>query len=847
MKRIVMGLTAHVDSGKTTLAEAMLLRAGDIRKQGRVDHGDAFLDTNPLERRRGITIFSKQAVLHLPEGNFTLLDTPGHVDFSSEAERALSVLDCAVLVISGTDGVQSHTETLWRLLKRYSVPTFIFVNKMDISSSTRDAIMDDLRLRLGSGCVDFSLAWEDISAAAAECDENAMNEFLENAAVTQETISAAIAARSIFPVMFGSALKLKGIDEFLEVIGKYAAEPERAEEFGARVYKISQDDNGARLTHMKICGGELRVRTSPDKNATDEKVNQIRIYSGEKFTTAESAPAGTLCAVTGLSKTYSGQGLGKEDVSAPPLLEPVLSYRLILPKGADPMEVLAQLRRLEEEEPMLRISWSEQHREIHINVMGEIGLDVLKSQIAERFSLDVEFDEGSIAYRETIDAPVVGVGHYEPLRHYAEVHLLIEPAERGSGLHFKSGCRSDDLDINWQRLIMTHLAEKQHIGVLTGSPVTDLKITLVAGRAHIKHTEGGDFRQATYRAVRQGLASAKSVILEPFYSFTLELPTTCIGRAMTDLQRMGADFSQPLGDGEKAIISGKAPVSEIRGYQTEVSAYSKGRARLTCIPAGYFPCHNADDVIKQIGYDFEADTDNSPDSVFCSHGAGVLVKWNDAPAHMHAESGISFSEKSDTPKPQNQTAPRREATDKELMEIFERTYGKIQRREYNAMRTEKQTAPKPPKVPKLPLPPKGPEYLLVDGYNIIFAWENLAKTARDNLDSARAQLINILANFQGFKRCRVILVFDAYKVKGAHREVEQSGELTIVYTKEAETADMYIEKAVHELAKNSRVRVATSDGLEQLIILGGGAIRVSAAELLAEIEDAEKQIKKIIG
>lgn len=844
MKRLVVGLTAHVDSGKTTLAEALLLRAGDIRKQGRVDHGDAFLDTDPLERRRGITIFSKQAVMHLPEGEYTLLDTPGHVDFSAEAERALSVIDCAVLVISGTDGVQSHTETLWRLLRRYSVPTFIFVNKMDISPFQRGELIEALRRRLGGGCIDFSQPWEQIAEQTAECDERCMNAFLESGDVPREAVRAAISACRVFPAAFGSALKLKGIDELLGLLGEFADEPPRPQEFGARVYKITPDENGARLTHMKICGGALRVRSAPDSSAPDEKAGQIRVYSGAKFTTVEEAPAGTLCAVTGLTRTYAGQGIGAQEQSAPPLLEPVMAYRLILPQDADVNDALSKLRRLEEEDPMLRITWSEQLREIHVSIMGEIQLEILRSLIQKRFGLDVGFDEGSIAYKETIAAPVLGMGHYEPLRHYAEVHLLLEPAERGSGLHFRCDCRKDDLDINWQRLILTHLAEKQHLGVLTGSPITDMTITVVAGRAHVKHTEGGDFRQATYRAVRQGLASAQSVLLEPFYSFELELPLECVGRAMTDLQRMGAEFNPPRNGSESAVISGTVPVSELRGYQAVQAAYTKGRGRLSCVPAGYFPCHNAEEVIARTGYRFEADTDNPADSVFCSHGAGVLVKWNEAPARMHADSGIRFgterAERSpaDVPPP-----PKREATDKELMEIFERTYGKIQRREYTAMRPEHRAEPKPR---KLPLPPKGPEYLLVDGYNIIFAWEELSQLAKHSLDAARARLTDILCNYQGFRRCRVILVFDAYRVKGAHREVEQTGGISVVYTKEAETADMYIEKAVHELARDSRVRVATSDGLEQVIILGGGAMRVSAAEFLAEVEDVERQIRKLI-
>lgn len=841
-------MTAHVDSGKTTLAEAMLYRAGEIRRLGRVDHGNAFLDTDPLEKSRGITIFSKQAVLRTESAEFTLLDTPGHVDFAAEAERALTAVDMAVLVISGTDGVQSHTETLWRILRRYNIPAFIFVNKMDIAGERSD-ILDELRKRLSVGCVDFS-AGNNLSEAAAELDEDCMESFLETGGVPDGLISKAISGRRIFPVLFGAALKLKGIDELLAALERYAEEPERSEEFAARVYKITRDENGARLTHIKINGGSAAVRTAVDKNAPDEKINQIRIYSGAKYTTADSAPAGTLCAVTGLTKTFSGQALGAEEEGKAPLLEAVLTYKMLLPEGTDTPSALAKLRGLEDEDPQLRIIWSEQLKEIHVQLMGEIQLEVLKSVIAERFGLDVEFDRGSIAYKETIAAPVEGVGHYEPLRHYAEVHLLLEPAERGSGLHFFSDCRKDDLDINWQRLILTHLAEKQHIGVLTGAPITDMKISVAAGRAHIKHTEGGDFRQATYRALRQGLASAESVLLEPFYEFRLEIPSDAVGRAMTDLDRMGAEFSQPDIVGEFSVISGTVPVSEMLDYHSEVIGYTRGRGRLTCTPCGYFPCHNAEEVIAAASYDFEADTENPADSVFCSHGAGYVVKWNEAPAKMHCDSGLRFGGSTPEESAERFVTPseissykQRVAEDKELMAIFERTYGKIKRDERTAMRRDK-----PPRssVPKLPPPKKGPEYLLVDGYNIIFAWEELNKLARDNLDAARNRLINILCNYRGFKRCNLILVFDAYRVKGKHREVEEVDNISVVYTKEAETADMYIEKTAHTLAKDCRVRVATSDNVEQIIIMGSGAVRVSASEFLAEVTEVEKAIRKII-
>lgn len=841
-------MTAHVDSGKTTLAEAMLYRAGEIRRLGRVDHGNAFLDTDPLEKSRGITIFSKQAVLRTENAEFTLLDTPGHVDFAAEAERALTAADMAVLVISGTDGVQSHTETLWRILRRYNIPAFIFVNKMDIAQE-RGSILEELRKRLSGGCVDFS-AGSDLAEAAAELDEDCMESFLETGEVPDGLISLAISGRRIFPVLFGAALKLKGIDELLAALDRYAQEPERSPEFAARVYKITRDENGARLTHIKINGGSAAVRTAVDPNAPDEKINQIRIYSGVKYSTADSAPAGTLCAVTGLTKTFSGQALGAESEGKAPLLEAVLTYKMNLPAGTDIPTALTKLRTLEDEDPQLRIIWSEQLKEIHVQLMGETQLEVLKSVIAERFGLDVEFDRGSIAYKETIAAPVEGVGHYEPLRHYAEVHLLLEPAERGSGLHFFSDCRKDDLDINWQRLILTHLAEKQHIGVLTGSPITDMKISVAAGRAHIKHTEGGDFRQATYRALRQGLASAKSVLLEPFYEFRLEVPSDAVGRAMTDLNRMGAEFSQPDIVGEYSVISGTVPVSEMLDYHSEVIGYTRGRGRLSCTPCGYFPCHNAEEVIAASGYDFEADTENPADSVFCSHGAGYVVKWNEAPARMHCDSGLRFggaaAEGAERFVTQSEISSykQRIAEDKELMVIFERTYGKIKRDERSAMRREK--PPKSSPIPKLPAPKKGPEYLLVDGYNIIFAWEELNKLARENLDAARSRLINILCNYRGFKSCNLILVFDAYRVKGRHREVEEISNISVIYTKEAETADMYIEKTAHTLTRDYRVRVATSDNVEQIIIMGSGAVRVSASEFLAEVTEVERAIRKII-
>lgn len=852
MNRLVIGMTAHVDSGKTTLSEAMLYTAGELRRLGRVDHGNTFLDTDPIERSRGITVFSKQAVLETAHFQITLLDTPGHVDFSAETERALRVMDYAVLVISGTDGVQSHTETLWRLLKRYNIPTFIFVNKMDISFLKESSHINELKRKLSPGCIDFNACREksDLDEELAECSEELMNEYLENGVIPGKMIPGAIRRREVFPVIFGSALKLNGIQELLNVINTFSVQPEPSPEFGALIYKITTDQQGNRLTHMKITGGSLKVKAQLACGGKQEKVNQIRIYSGAKFTTVDEAPAGTLCAVTGLFAGSTGEGLGFESSCPAPLLEPVMTYRMQLPHGTDIPSTLAKLHELSDEDPMLRIVWNEQLKEIHVQLMGEIQLEVLTSVIRDRFGLEVQFDQGSIAYKETIAAPVEGVGHYEPLRHYAEVHLLLEPGERGSGLQFFTDCRKDDLDINWQRLILTHLEEKTHVGVLTGSPITDMKITVVAGKAHIKHTEGGDFRQATYRAVRQGLRSTESVLLEPWYDFTLTVPQECTGRAMTDLQRMSGELQPPNSTDGETEFNGSAPVSELRGYQSEVNSYTRGKGRLVCIPGGYRPCHNADEVIAEIGYDCDADTENSADSVFCSHGAGVLVPWNEAPARMHVDSGLRFGENNREEKEQVvtpqmvNTYKQRVAADKELMEIFERTYGKIKRDERSAMRTEK----RPPalKTPKLPLPPKGPEYLLVDGYNIIFGWEELNRLAKENLELARARLINILCNYQGFRRCNLILVFDAYRVKGNHREIEKEHGITVVYTKEAETADMYIEKTAHELGKGHRVRVATSDNVEQIIIMGSGAIRVSATEFLAEVNEVEEAIRKVI-
>ena len=842
MKRIVIGMTAHADSGKTTLSEALLYLSGEIRKQGRVDHGDAFLDTHSIERSRGITVFSKQAVIHGDDAVFTLLDTPGHTDFSAEAERALSVVDYAVLVISGTDGVQSHTETLWRLLGKYNKPVFIFVNKMDISQFDRDYILSDLRKHLSDKIADFSVSVNDRNGELALLSESLMNEYLETDALTDESIARDIAERGIFPCWFGSALKLKGARELMTGLGKFTLMPEYGADFGARVYKITSE-GGARLTHMKITGGVLRV-----KDAVGEgKVNQIRIYSGAKFSAVNEAPAGTLCAVTGLADTFAGQGLGAESKADDPVIEPVLTYRVLFPADIDPHDMLDKMRLLEEEDPQLHVVWNEQLGEIHLRLMGKIQLEILRTLIAERFGIDADFDHGSIAYKETISAPAVGIGHYEPLRHYAEVHIWMEPGKPGSGLVVASNCSESELDRNWQRLILTHLKEKTHVGVLTGSPLTDVKLTLVAGRAHQKHTEGGDFRQATYRAVRQGLMQAKSVLLEPWYQFRLELPSDCVGRAIADIQRMDGTFSGPETMGELAVLTGKAPVSEMQGYQSQVNNYTHGMGRLSCMLSGYAPCHNAEAVIAAIGYDCVRDLEHPADSIFCAHGAGFAVKWDQVPQHAH----VSYEPPAPQAEPElpavSQQQVRRYcsrlAEDQELLKIFERTYGPIRRDLRYAMEKPPEAQTATTKQLAVPAVPEGPEYLLVDGYNVIFAWENLKALAQESLDLARSQLIHLLCNYQGFRQCAVILVFDAYKVKGNPGSVEQVHNIHVVYTKEAETADSYIEKATHDLGKRHRVRVVTSDYQEQIIILGNGALRISALEFQEEYKRVEQAIQ----
>lgn len=865
MKRLVIGILAHVDSGKTTLSEAMLYRAGALRRLGRVDHRDAFLDTDALERSRGITIFSKQALLSLPEAELTLLDTPGHVDFSSEAERALQVMDYAILVISGTDGVQSHTETLWRLLERYQVPVFVFINKLDLAGADRAARMDELRRRFGSGCVDLSAAGS--SDDLALCSEELFETITSGGTPDDAQLADAVARRELFPCFFGAALRLEGVDELLDALQRLTRPLPGRREFGARIFKVTRSDSGERLTWLKVTGGELKVKAElssrPDaRRAWRGKADQLRLYSGAKFSLVSTAEPGTVCAVTGLTDSYAGEGLGFEPDAAAPALEPVLRYRVLLPAGCDETAALRQLRELEQEDPMLHVVWDEHLGEVHLQLMGEVQLEILQSLIERRFGLRVEFDEGGILYKETISARVEGVGHYEPLRHYAEVHLLLEPGEPGSGIQLGSACREDSLAANWQRLILTHLAEKAHRGALTGAPLTDVKITLAAGRAHPKHTEGGDFRQATYRAVRQGLRTAAAqgacVLLEPWYEFSLRLPQESVGRALADMPRLHAEFEPPASEGDMALISGKAPVAALRGYAREMAAYTRGRGQLSCLPGGYAPCHNTDEVIAASGYDIDADTANTADSIFCSHGAGVLVRWDEVPEHMHIPSVLARDERlsrgpaedGDIPSRAARAADYRSAlaADKELMAIFERTYGPIRRDPVQAMRTVKRRpaaesqARRSPSRPQ----PEGPEHLLVDGYNVIFAWDELKALAADNLDAARQRLMDILCNYAGYRQCVPILVFDAYKVKGGEREVEQYHNLYVVYTKEAETADMYIEKATHEIARRYHTRVVTSDTTEQLIILGNGALRISSQAFETEVRAVEAEIREFL-
>lgn len=835
MKKTVLGILAHVDSGKTTLSEAMLYCAGEIRKIGRVDHQNTFLDTDEIERERGITIFSKQAIMESANTKITLLDTPGHVDFSSETERALWPLDCAVLVISAPEGIQSHTQTLWKLLRRRGIPVFLFINKMDIAQSSKEKILKNLADKFGDGFVDFK--GENMLEECAMCSEEIMEKFLSGEEIDDEILRQKIAERKIFPCYFGSALKNEGVEDILEGIINYSPDNAETEEFGARVFKITED-KGTRLTHLKITGGEIR----PKDIINGEKINEIRFYSGEKYKSAQVASSGDVCAVTGLNETYSGEGLGFENDSPPLMLESVFTYRVVINDSTDIRVALAKLKKLEDEDSQLKVMYSEALGEIHVQLMGEIQIEVLTKIISERFSMDVSFDEGGIIYKETIKDCVEGVGHFEPLRHYAEVHLLLEPLKRGSGLVFETDCSENILAVNWQRLVLTHLKEKMHKGVLTGSEITDMKITLKSGKAHLKHTEGGDFRQATYRAVRNGLRKAESILLEPYYDFILEVPLDSTGRAMTDLEIMGASLNAPDTRENTCVITGSVSVSAIRGYQSSVNSYTHGMGKLSYSFKGYGECLNSDDVIKKIAYDCDADTENTADSVFCDHGAGFNVKWDKVEEYMHLES--IFKEKEEE---EFKPVIRKKAIvydEDELIRIFEKTYGKIVHKNHNAMHTPKE---KVPHEKRRPMPRKtGDEYLLIDGYNIIFAWDKLKDIAKDSLEDARAMLTEKVCAYKVLRPYEIILVFDAYKVKGNHGEVEKVENITVVFTKEAETADAYIEKTTHQLSKNHRVRVATSDGLEQLIILGDGAQRIPASSFIKEIEESEKEIEELI-
>lgn len=850
MENIVLGLTAHVDAGKTTLAEALLLACGEVRTAGRVDKGNAFLDTHDIEKKRGITVFSKQALLHRGDRVYTLMDTPGHADFSAEAERALSVMDCAVLVISACDGVQSHTETLWRLFGKYNIPVFIFVNKVDISHTSGQEIINQLRSRLSGAAADFSASrdrgelLEDISAASEEI----MNEYLEKGDVSDKAVARAVAMRRIFPCCFGSALKHRGIEELLCLLDRLAPVKKYSGDFGAMVYKVSWD-KGARLTHMKITGGSLKVRDV----IGEEKVSRIRLYSGAKFECPEQVFPGQICAVEGLSETYPGQGLGLCGDEITPMLQPALVYKVI-PGETDIYTVLERLRVLEEEDPGLAVRWLSATREIEVRIMGDIQLEILARLYRDRFGEDISFGSGAVAYKETVLTEAYGIGHYEPLRHYAEVHLKISPGERGSGIVYASECPEDILERHWQRLIISGLQSTPLVGVLTGSPLTDVKITLIKGRAHLKHTEGGDFRQAAARAVRMALMRAESMLLEPWYDFRLHIPDSCTGRAMTDIECMGGELSSPqMSDVPGfSVITGRAPVSKMRGYHTEAAAYSKGQAAVSCIFGGYGSAAECEAVISERGYDPAADAENPADSVFCSHGAGVIVPWQEVEGMAHLElnkdnrGDRSSAEMSSGSNQAQSDYKSRLYSDEELMAIFERTYGKIDRDPRRAMRRDRHTEDIPKRSKPVPIP-TGPEYLLVDGYNIIFAWDDLKKLASESLDLARGRLTDILCNYRGYRQNNVILVFDAYRVKGTHRETEEVCGIHVVYTKEAETADMYIEKVSRELAQKSRrVRVATSDGAEQMIILGNGAFRVTAKELYEEVKAVEREIRRII-
>lgn len=871
-KKICLALVAHVDSGKTTLSESMLYESGKIRKLGRVDNKDAYLDTFALEKERGITIFSKQAEFDWKDTHITLLDTPGHVDFSAEMERTLQVLDYAVLVVSAADGVQGHTQTLWRLLSQYQIPTFLFINKMDQDGADKAEILKEVQRRLSDNCIALATdedKMEEFYENVALCEESYMEQFLEEGSISTEQIQELIARRKLFPCLFGSALKNEGVDALLDAIDRYMIPKEASEEFGAKVFKIARDEQGNRLTYMKITGGKLTVRSllSSDiqkekgkENAWEEKVTQIRIYSGAKYESVNEIEAGGVCAVTGLTKTYPGEGLGIEKDSFLPILEPVMTYRLIFPDDVEINSMLPKLKMLEEEEPELHIVWDEELRELQVQLMGEVQIEILQRLIQERFQVKVNFGVGNVVYKETIANTVEGVGHYEPLRHYAEVHLKLEPGERGSGLQFATDCSEDILSRNWQRLVLTHLEEKEHKGVLTGASITDMKITLIAGRAHLKHTEGGDFRQATYRAVRQGLMQAQSVLLEPYYAFRLEVPTEMVGRAMTDLEQRHANMDTPVMDGQMAALTGNIPVVCLRGYQQEVISYTRGRGRLFCNLTGYFPCHNAQEVIEQKGYLAEMDVRNSPDSVFCAHGAGFVVPWDQVKEYMHVEGNGRISENPEAWEADMQEedvarfSPKQNKKQEEWIGLEE--IDSILAKTYHANQKEnakkwKRTSARRIDAPsreagrewKAPAEPKE-KYLLVDGYNIIFAWQELKELAAINIDGARGKLLDILCNYQGIKRCHLIVVFDAYRVQGHKTEILDYHNIHVVYTKEAETADQYIEKFAHENGRKYQVTVATSDGLEQIIIRGQGCQLISAREFEKEVNQAAKQLRE---
>ena len=839
---IVLGILAHVDAGKTTLSEAMLYLSGKLKKLGRVDHRDSFLDNNSLERARGITIFSKQAVMPLGEMTVTLLDTPGHVDFSAEAERSLQVLDYAVLVISGTDGVQAHTETLWKLLERYNVPVLIFVTKMDLPGCDRQEIMDGLRTRLSERCVDFSAEGDALFESAAMCSEEAMDEYIETGSIGAERLRDMLRRREIFPCCFGSGLRTEGVAEFLNTLELYARPGDYSEDFSARVYKIARDAQGNRMTFMKVTGGALRVRSlmkyaDRDGNAFEEKISQLRIYSGAKYDTAETVLPGQICAALGLTETYPGQGLGAAGDFAEPLLEPVMSYRVILPPQSDPAVLLPKLMQLDQEDPQLHIVWNERTREISVQLMGRVQAEIFRSLVKERFDTDITLDTGRIMYRETIKDTVEGVGHFEPLRHYAEVHLLLEPLPRGSGIELSSSCPEDELDRSWQRLILTHLAEKQHIGVLTGSPVTDIRFTLAAGRAHIKHTEGGDFRQATYRAVRQGLMQAESVLLEPWYSFVLEVPAEQIGRAISDVRAMNGEIDSPEDAGGMMRLEGAAPVAGMNEYMQELLAYTHGRGRLSLTPGGYRACCDQQKIVDAIGYEPERDTDNPADSVFCSHGAGVNIPWDQVKDYMHLESCLKPPVEETAPA----AAPRYRSLridDRELEAIMEREFGKIKRPQYSARQVNAAASE--------PAFEKKPEFIIVDGYNLIFAWDELKKLAADRLDLARGRLMDMLSNYCGFTKAKLVLVFDGFRTPGNPGSREDYHNINVAFTKDGETGDAYIERLADEIGKNYSVRVVTSDNLIRLSALRSGVLRCSSGEFKNEVEWVLGQIDAVL-